>query len=62
MKALVERRQSALGQCVWRVELTEEATKNPDVQSVAVEQQEFVHGLFSKIDNLKEAWKWMGKS
>lgn len=60
MKALVERRQSALGQCVWRVELTEEATKDESLQEVAVEQQEYVHGIFSKIDNLREAWKWMG--
>ncbi len=60
MKALVERRQSALGSCVWRVELTEEATKDESVQEEAVAQQEFIHGIFSGIDNLRDAWKWLG--
>lgn len=60
MASLVERRQSTLGQCIWSVDLTEKAAKDDSLQAIAHKQQEFVQELFANIDNLKEAWKWLG--
>lgn len=60
MSSLFERRQSTLGQCIWAVDLTEQASKDESIQDAAKRQQDFIYETFAQIDNLKEAWKWLG--
>lgn len=60
MASLFERRQSTLGQCIWSIDLTEHAAKDESVQDEAKKQQEVLQEAFAQIDNLKEAWKWLG--
>lgn len=60
MASLFERRQSTLGQCIWSIDLTEHAAKEESIQDAAKQQQEVLQEAFAQIDNLKEAWKWLG--
>lgn len=62
MRALKERRLSALEKKQWRIVLTDEASESPVLKAAAEEQRDWLKKVFGAIDNLPEAWTWLGTS
>lgn len=60
---LADRRDAALSKCRWAVVREEEVVKRLNGDPVlADEQAAHLNDVFGKIDNLNEAWRWMGSA
>lgn len=58
---LAERREAALARCRWAVVKEEEVVRRVNGDPVLIDEQTaFLNELFGKIDNLNEAWRWLG--
>lgn len=58
---LAERREAALSKCRWAVVKEEEVVRRLNGDPVLVEEQlAYLNSVFGKIDNLNEAWRWLG--
>ncbi len=58
--ALKTRRISALRACEWSVELTPEVSQDPEAKAMAHRQRDFLKSEYGSIDNLRQAWCWLG--
>ena len=62
MVGLKSRRQSALGKLEWTIETNGKAASDPSLKKVVEAQKKFLEEVYAAIDNLEEAWKWLGMS
>jgi phage gp29-like protein len=62
MVGLKSRRQSALGKLEWTIETNGKAATDPKLEKVVEAQKKFLEEVYAAIDNLEEAWKWLGMS
>ncbi len=60
MIALKSRRQAALGRCDWVIEAHGKQASDEANKSVVEAQKAFLESVYSQIDNLEDAWKWLG--
>jgi phage gp29-like protein len=60
MIALKERRQASLGRCDWTIETNGRVAADESMKGAVKAQKEFMEEVYASIDNLEEAWKWLG--
>lgn len=59
---LKSRRQSALGKLDWTIETNGRIAADPKLNDQVEAQKKFLEEVYAAIDNLEEAWKWLGMS
>lgn len=57
---ILDKRQSALERLDWTIQAEKEAAQSDAEKSLVKAQSDFLRRVFGRIDNLRDAWVWLG--